>query len=187
MTADAGPRLIRVVYFERTCALMTGAGAVLSESLLLALTGTTHQLRTLLVGTLAVALVCLALLPLGLRLPARLRRKYESAVRIDTIDETTTGQASARRLSLRRTAGFVAATACWMLLIALAFHELMPPVLLVPIAMAQWTRSRATARWERARGTVLWQGVPGVLGARGPVYVARSGRAGGMRISPAPQ
>ncbi|MEU1593425.1 hypothetical protein ABZ468_11330, partial [Streptomyces sp. NPDC005708] len=79
MTEGAGPGLIRVVYFHQTSALMMGAGAVLSEGLLLLLIGTTHRLETLLVGTVAVTLGCLALLPLGFRLPARLRRKYEQA------------------------------------------------------------------------------------------------------------
>lgn len=170
MTGDARPGLIRVVYFEQASALMMGACAVLSEGLLLVLIGTPDRLEVLLVGTVAVALVSLALLPFGFRLPARLRRKYEQAVQIDTVGEPCGGQDAARRLSLRRTAGFVGAGACWMVFIALASRELMPPVMLVPVTVTQWARSRATAQWERENGAALWQGVPGVLGARGPVY-----------------
>lgn len=170
MTGKTGPGLIRVVRVEQRSALLMGVGAVLSEGLLLVLIGTADRLDTLLAGTVGVALVCLALLPLGFRLPARLRRRYERAVQIDGVDETPAGQDAAWRLSMCRTAGLAGATACCMTLIALAFHELMPPVMLVPAALAQWTRSRATAHWERAHGTALWQGVPGVLGGRGPVY-----------------
>lgn len=170
MAEDAGPGMIRVVYFERTSALMMGAGAVLSEGLLLLLIGTTHRLETLLVGTVAVTVVCLALLPLGFRLPARLRRKYEQAAQIDGVDEPRAGQDAARRLSLRRTAGFVGAGSCWMMLLGVTFHEVMPPVMLIPAALAAWLRSRATADWEQKNGAALWQGVPGVLGARGPVF-----------------
>lgn len=175
MTGDTGPGLIRVVYFEQTSALMMGAGAVLSEGLLLVLIGTTHRLETLLVGTVAVTLGCLGLLPLGFRLPARLRRKYEQAAQIDSVDEPHAGQDAARRLSLRRTAGFVGAGGCWMVLIGVTFHQVMPPVMLIPAALAAWVRSRATADWERENGAALWQGVPGVLGARGPVFRVPSG------------
>ncbi|MEU1601539.1 hypothetical protein ABZ468_55145, partial [Streptomyces sp. NPDC005708] len=59
---------------------------------------------------------------------------------------------------------------CWMVLIGVAFHEVMPPVMLIPAALAAWVRSRGTAGWERENGAALWQGVPGVLGARGPVF-----------------
>ncbi|GAA3056927.1 hypothetical protein [Streptomyces glomeratus] len=170
MTEDARPGLIRVVYFEQTSALMMGAGAVLSEGLLLALISTADRLETLLVGTVAVTLVCLALLPLGFRLPARLRRRYEHAAQMDGLDTPHADQDAARRQSLRRTAVSVSAAACWMVLIGLTFHELMPPVMLVPVAMVQWARSRATTNWERANGAALWQGAPGVLGTRGPVF-----------------
>ncbi|GHE13633.1 hypothetical protein GCM10010339_81240 [Streptomyces alanosinicus] len=158
------------MHFERTSALMMGAGVVLSEGLLLALIGTPDRLGVLLVGTVAVALVSLALLPFGFRLPARLRRRYEQAARIDTAGEPCAGQDAARRLSLRRTAGLVGAAVCWMVCIALVSRELMPPVMLVPVTVTQWARSRATARWERENGASLWQGIPGVLGARGPAY-----------------
>lgn len=171
MTADAGPGLIRVVHFQQTCALMMVGGAVLSEGLLLVLIGTAHRLETLLVGAVAVALVSLVLLPLRFRLRARLRRTYEHAVRIDSAEEQPhTGQNAAQRLSLRRTAGFVGGAVCWMMLIGLASHQLMPPLLLVPVAVAQWAQSRATAKWERVNGADLWQTVPGLLGARGPVF-----------------
>ncbi|MEW2509037.1 hypothetical protein [Streptomyces sp. NPDC046870] len=171
MTEDAGPGLIRVVYFQQTCAWMMGGGAVLSEALLLVLIGTAHRLETLLVGAVAVALVSAVLLPLRLRLRARLRRTYEHAVRIDSAEEPPhTGQDAAQRLSLRRTAGFVGGAVCWMMLIGLASHQLMPPLMLVPVAVAQWAQSRATARWERVNGADLWQTVPGLLGARGPVF-----------------
>ncbi|MET7377977.1 hypothetical protein ABZT08_03985 [Streptomyces sp. NPDC005526] len=158
------------MYFEQTSALMTGAGVLLSEGLLVALIGTPERLEILLVGTVAVALVSLALVPFGFRLPARLRRKYEQAVQIDALGHPCAGRDAARGLSLRRTAGFVGAGVCWMVLVALASRELMPPVMLVPVAVTQWARSRATARWERENGAALWQGVPGVLGARGSVY-----------------
>ncbi|MGV9344466.1 hypothetical protein ACWDSD_06575 [Streptomyces spiralis] len=171
MTEDARPGLIRVVYFQQTSALMMGAGAVLSEVLLLVLIGTAHRLEALLVGAVAVALVSLVLLPLRLRLPARLRRTFEHAVRIDSAGERpNTDQDAAQRLSLRRTAGFVGVVVCWMMLIGLASHQLMPPLMLVPVAVVQWAQSRATAKWERANGTDLWQTVPGRLGARGPVF-----------------
>lgn len=171
MTEDARPGLIRVVYFQQTCASMMGGGAVLSEGLLLVLIGAAHRLETFLVGAVAVALVSLVLLPLRFRLPARLRRTYEHAVRIDGAEEQPhTGQNAAQRLSLRRTAGFVGGVVCWMMLIGLATHQLMPPLMLVPMAVAQWAQSRATAKWERANGADLWQTVPGLLGARGPVF-----------------
>jgi hypothetical protein len=170
MTVDARPGLIRVVYFERTSALMMGAGVVLSEGLLLVLIGTPHRLETLLVGTVAVALVSLALLPLRLRLPARLRRTYEQALQIDRVHEPQAGEDAARRLSLRRTAGFVGAVVCWMTLIGLTFHQLMPPLMLVPVAVTQWARSRATVAWEQVNGAALWRAVPGRLSARGPVF-----------------
>ncbi len=170
MTEDARPRLIRVVYFQQTSALMMGAGVVLSEVLLLVLMGTAFHLETLLVGAVAVTLVSLVLLPMRLRLPARLRRRYEHAAQIDSGDELRVGQDGARRLSLRRTAGFVGAAACWMMLIGLTLHEVMPPLMLVPVAVAQWAQSRATADWERANRADLWQRVPGLLGARGPVF-----------------
>ncbi|MEU5532471.1 hypothetical protein [Streptomyces sp. NPDC020362] len=170
MTEDARPGLIRVVSFEQTSALMMGAGALLSEGVLLALIGTAYRLETLLVGMVAVTLVCLALLPLGSRLPARLRRRYEHAAQMDGLDEPHAGQDAARRLSLRRTVGLVSATACWMTLIGLMFQEVMPPVMLVPMALTHWARSRATARWEQANGATLWQGVPGLLGTRGPIF-----------------
>ncbi|MFF7130519.1 hypothetical protein ACF07Y_16770 [Streptomyces sp. NPDC016566] len=171
MTEDARPGLIRVVYFQRTCSLMMGASAVLSEGLLLLLIGTAHRLETLLVGAVAVALVCLVLLPLRLRLPARLRRTYEHAARIDSAEEQLrTGQDAAQRLSLRRTAGLVGGAVGWMMLVGLVSHQLMPPLMLVPVAVAQWAQSRATAEWERANAADLWQTVPGLLGARGPVF-----------------
>ncbi|MFG2944186.1 hypothetical protein [Streptomyces adustus] len=171
MSEDAGPGLIRVVYFQRTCASMLGGGALLSEGLLLVLIGAAHRLETLLVAAVAMALASLVLLPLRFRLPARLRRTYEHAVRIDSAEEQPhTGQDAAQRLSLRRTAGSVGGLACWMLLIGLAAHQLMPPLILVPMAVAQWAQSRATAKWERANGADLWQPVPGLLGARGPLF-----------------
>jgi hypothetical protein len=171
MTEDARPGLIRVVYFQQTCALMMGVGVVLSEALLLVLISTAHRLETLVVGTVAVVLVSLVLLPLRFfRLPARLRRKYEHAAQIHSTTEPHLGQNVARRLSLRRTAGFVGVLACWMTFLGLAFHELMPPLLLVPLAVAQWAQSRATANWERANRADLWQSVPGLLGVRGPVF-----------------
>ncbi|MFB7331255.1 hypothetical protein ACFC00_06375 [Streptomyces adustus] len=171
MTEDARPGLIRVVYFQQTCASMMAGGAVLSEGLLLVLIGAAHRLETLLVGAVAVALVSLLLLPLRFRLPARLRRTYEHAVRIDSAEEQPhTGQDAAQRLSLRRTAGFVGGVVCWMMLIGLATHQLMPPLMLVPMAVAQWAQSRATAKWERVNGADLWQTVPGLLGTRGPVF-----------------
>ncbi|MGW5482840.1 hypothetical protein [Streptomyces sp. NPDC004008] len=178
MTEGAGPGLIRVAYFERTSALMTFAGAVLSEGLLLVLVETTHRLETLLVGAVAVTLVCLALLPFGLRLPTRRRRKYEQAARIGVVEEPRADQEAARRLSLRRTAGFVGAVACWTAIIGVTFQDLMPPIMLVGPAVTQWARSRATARWERENGAALWQDVPGVLGVRNPVF--RLSAAGGM-------
>jgi hypothetical protein len=170
MTGGAGPGLVRVVYFEQTFALMMGVGAVLSEGLLLAVIGTAHRLETLLVGTVAVTLVCLVLLLFGFRLPARLRRRYEHAAQMDSLDAPHADEDSARRQFLRRAAGFVGAAACWMMVIGLMFHEVMPPVMLVPVAMSHWARSRATADWEQANGAALWQGVPGLLGNRGPVF-----------------
>ncbi|MEU7422437.1 hypothetical protein [Streptomyces sp. NPDC040750] len=171
MTEDARPGLIRVVYFQQTCALMMGGGAVLSEGLLLVLIGTAHRLETLLVGAIAVALVSLVLLPLRFRLRAGLRRTYEHAVLIPSAEEQPhTGQDAVQRLSLRRTAGFVGGAVCWMMLIGLASHQLMLPLLLVPVAVAQWAQSRATAKWERVNGADLWQTVPGLLGPRGPMF-----------------
>ncbi|MGW9032347.1 hypothetical protein ACWGQ5_51910 [Streptomyces sp. NPDC055722] len=178
MTEDARPGLIRVVDWERTSALMIGAGVVLSEGLLLLLIGTVYRLETLLMGTVAFALVSLALLPLVFRLPARLRRKYEQAAQIDGVNETRVGQDVARRISLRRSAAIAGVSACWMVLLGLAAHDVMPPFGLIGVAPAQWARSRTTADWERVNGAVLWQGVPGLLGARGPVF--RVPAEGGM-------
>ncbi|MEU6774691.1 hypothetical protein [Streptomyces sp. NPDC046759] len=170
MADEAGPGLVRVVYVEQSSALMMGVGAVLSEGLLLALIGAAHRLETLLGGTVAVTLVCLVLLPLGFQLPARLRRKYEHAAQVDHLAAPHADEGAARRRLLRRTAGLVGAAACWMMLIGLVFHEVMPPVMLVPMAMTHWARSRATADWEQVNGAALWQGVPGLLGTRGPVF-----------------
>ncbi|TLS46280.1 hypothetical protein FE633_10075 [Streptomyces montanus] len=178
MAEDSGPGLIRVVYFERISALMMVAGVVLSEGALLLLTGTAPLRETLMVVTAAITLVSLLLLPLWFRLPARVRREYEDAVQIAHIVEPYEGEDAARRLSLRRAAVLVGVPACWMVLIGLTFHELMPPVMLVPVAVAQWARSRATAGWERANGAALWLGVPRPLRRRGPVL--RSPAAGGM-------
>jgi uncharacterized membrane protein len=171
MAGDARDGLIRVVYLERMSALMMAAGAVLSEGVLLALIGTAYRREMLMVGMLAVALVSLVLLPLCFRLQARLRRTYEHAAWMESVDELLEGRDTARRLSLRRLLGFVGALACWLLLIGLASRQVMPPVMLVPLAVAQWARSRATANWEYANGAALWQAVPGMLATRGgPVF-----------------
>ncbi|MFD1311655.1 hypothetical protein [Streptomyces kaempferi] len=170
MAVDAQDGLIRVAPFERVSAVMTAAGAVLSEGVLLALIGTAQSLETLLVGTVVVILVSLAMLPLSFRLPGRRRRKYERAARIDSVAELLEGQDVARRLSLWRAAGIVGMSACWMMLLGLMFHEVMPPVMLVPLAVVLWARSRATADWERANGAALWQRVPGLLWNRSPVF-----------------
>lgn len=178
MAADARDGLIRVVPFERMSALMMAASAVLSEGVLLALIATAYRLETLLVGTVVVMLVSLAMLPLSSRLPARRRRTYEHAARIGSVAELLERQDAARRLSLWRAAGVVGMSACWMMLLGLTFHEVMPPVMLLPSAVVLWARSRATAHWEQANGAALWQGVPGLLGARGPVF--RAPADGGM-------
>ncbi|WP_339130560.1 hypothetical protein WJM95_16925 [Streptomyces sp. f51] len=170
MTADAGAGLIRVARFGRTVALTTAAGAVVSEGLLLALIATPRRLESLLVGAVVVTVMSVVWLPFAFLLPAGFRRRYEQAVWIDTVGEPGAGRDEAGRLSLRRTAGFVAVVVCWMVLIGLASHQLMPPFMLIPVAVTQWARSRATARWERENGTAVWQRVPGVLGARGPLY-----------------
>jgi hypothetical protein len=172
MTQDAGPGLIRVVYFDRMSALMMVVGVVLSEGALLLLIGTAPRGKTLMVGTAAVTLVSLVLLPLRFRLQARFRREYEHAARIADVVEPYEGEDAARRLSLRRVAVLVGVPVCWMMLLGLTFHELMPPLILVPVAVAQWARSRATADWERANGATLWQGVPRPLRPRGPVLRA---------------
>ncbi|WP_369246670.1 hypothetical protein [Streptomyces sp. R41] len=112
----------------------------------------------------------LGLLPLCFRLPARLRRTYERAAWTERVGELLEGQDGARRLSLRRVQGFVGSMACWLLLIGLATHQVMPPVMLVPPAVVQWARSRATANWERVNAAALWQAVPGMFGTRGPVF-----------------
>jgi hypothetical protein len=120
MAEGARPGLMRVVHFEQASALMLVAGAVLSEGVLLALIGATHRwLESLLVGAVAVTVVCLLLLPLSFRIPARLRRKYEQAAWIDGVAATYAGQVATRRLWLWRTAGFTVAFACWMLIIGL--------------------------------------------------------------------
>ncbi|MFJ5213321.1 hypothetical protein ACIP98_01235 [Streptomyces sp. NPDC088354] len=170
MNEDVRPGLVRVVDWERTSALMMGAAVVLSEGLLLILIGTAYPLETLLVGTVAFALVFLALLPLVFRLPARLRRKYEQAAQFDGLNESRVVQAAARRISLRRAAAIAGVSACWMMLLGLVGHDPMPPFVLIAVALPQWARSRTTAEWERVNRAVLWQGVPGILGARGPVF-----------------
>ncbi|GGN86528.1 hypothetical protein GCM10011579_078420 [Streptomyces albiflavescens] len=178
MAGAARDGLIRVVPFERMSALMMAAGAVLSEGVLLALIATANRLETLLVGTVVVILMSLAMLPLSFRLPARRRHQYEHAVRIDSVAVPLEGQDASRRQSLWRTAVAVGVLACWMMLLGLTFHEVMPPVMLVPLAVLLWARSRATAHWERVNGAALWQGVPGLLGSRGPVF--RVPAAGGI-------
>lgn len=170
MAGDARDGLIRVVYLERISALMMAAGAVLSEAVLLALVGTAHDRETLMVGATALVFVSVLLLPLGLRLPARLRRTYDDAALIESVAAPRDGQDAVRRLSLRRMAGFVGVMACWLLFIGLASHQVLPPVMLVTLALTQWARSRATAGWERENGAVLWQGVPGLRGPRGRVF-----------------
>ncbi|MFF2132952.1 hypothetical protein ACFVW1_48015 [Streptomyces olivochromogenes] len=170
MAGDARDGLIRVVYLERISALMMAAGAVLSEAVLLALADTAHQGETLMMGSTAIVFVSVVLLPMGLRLPARLRRTYDDATPIETVAAPRDGQDAVRRLSLRRMAGFVGALACWLIVIGLASHQVLPPIMLVTLALTQWARSRATAGWERANGAVLWQGVPGLRGPRGRVF-----------------
>lgn len=61
-----------------------------------------------------------------------------------------------------------------MMLIRLTSHTVTPPFMLLPVAVTQWAGTRTTADWERVNGAALWQGVPGLLGARGPVSRARS-------------
>ncbi|MGW0967663.1 hypothetical protein [Streptomyces sp. NPDC002516] len=170
MTVDAGAGLIRVARFGRTVALMTAVGAVVSEGLLLALIATPRRLESLLVGAVVVTVMSVVWLPFAFFLPAKFRRRYEQALWIDTVGEPRAGRDEAGRLSSLRTAGFVGAVACWMVLIGLASHALMPPFMLIPVVVTQWGRSRATARWERENGTAVWQRVPGVLGGRGPLY-----------------
>ncbi|MER5534210.1 hypothetical protein [Streptomyces mirabilis] len=170
MAGDARDGLIGVVYLERISALMMAAGAVLSEAVLLALVGTAHRRETLMVGSTAIVFVSVVLLPMCLRLPARLRRTYDDAAPIDSVAAPRDGQDAVRRLSLRRTAGFVGVMTCWLLVIGLASHQVLPPIMLVTLALSQWARSRATAGWERANGAVLWQGVPGLRGPRGRVF-----------------
>ncbi|WP_371648558.1 hypothetical protein [Streptomyces mirabilis] len=171
MAGDARDGLIRVVYLERISALMMAAGAVLSEAVLLALVGTAHDRATLIMGSTAIAVVSvLLLLPMGLRLPARLRRTYDDAEPIESVAAPRDGQDAVRRLLLRRTAVFGGVMACWFVFIGPAAHQVLPPIMLVTLALTQWARSRATAGWERANGAVLWQGVPGLRGSRGRVF-----------------
>jgi hypothetical protein len=177
VAGDARDGLIRVVYLERMSALMMAVGAVLSEAALLALVGTAHQREELMVGSVAIVFVSLVVLPMSLRLPARLRRTYEDAAPIESVAEPLEGQDAVRRLSLRRMAGFVGVLACWLLFIGVTSRQVMPPIMLVVMAVAQWARSRATAGWERANGVVLWQGVPGLRRARGLVFRVPSGAA----------
>jgi hypothetical protein len=177
VAGDARDGLIRVVYLERMSALMMAAGAVLSEGVLLALLGTAHHREMLRVGSVAIVFVSVVLLPMCLRLPARLRRTYDDAAPIESVAAPRDGQDAVRRLSLWRTAGFVGALACWLLFIGLTSHQVMPPIMLVTLALAQWARSRATASWERANGAVLWQGVPGLRGSGRRVFRVPSGAA----------
>lgn len=115
MAGDARDGLIRVVYLGRISALMMAAGAVLSEAALLALDGTAHHRETLMVGSTAIVFVSVVLLPMSLRLPARLRRTYDAAAPIESVVAPRDGQDAVRRLSLWRTAGFVGVMACWLL------------------------------------------------------------------------
>ncbi|MFF0130300.1 hypothetical protein ACFYTG_32070 [Streptomyces mirabilis] len=170
MAGDARDGLIPVVYLERISALMMAAGAVLSEAVLLALVGTAHDRATLMMGSTAIVVVSVLLLPMGLRLPARLRRIYDDAAPIESVAAPRDGQDAVRRLLLRRTAGFGGVMTCWLVFIGLASHQVLPPIMLVTLALTQWARSRATAGWERANGAVLWQGVPGLWGPRGRVF-----------------
>ncbi|MER7692176.1 hypothetical protein [Streptomyces sp. NPDC097610] len=170
MAGDARDGLIRVVYVERISALMMAAGAVLSEAVLLAVVGTAQDRAPLMVGATAIVFVSVVLLPMCLRLPSRLRRTYDDAAPIESVAAPRDGQDAVRRLSLRRTAGFAGVMACWLLFIGLVSHQVLPPIMLVTFALAQWARSRATAGWERAHEAVLWQGVPGLRGLRGCVF-----------------
>ncbi|KUN42362.1 hypothetical protein AQJ27_37690 [Streptomyces olivochromogenes] len=166
-----------MVYLERSSALMMAAGAVPSEAALLALDDTAHRLETLMMGSTAIVFVAVVLLPMSLRLPARLRRTYDDATPIESVAAPRDGQDAVRRLSLRRTAGFAGVLACWLIVIGLASHQVLPPIMLVTLALTQWARSRATAGWERANGAVLWQGAPGLWGRRGRVFRVPSGAA----------
>ncbi|MFG2475710.1 hypothetical protein [Streptomyces fagopyri] len=177
MAGDARDGLIRVVRLERMSALMMAAGAVLSEVALLALLGMADHRETLMVGSVAIAVVSVALLPLSIRLPGRLRRTYDTAVPVPNVTQPLAAQAAVRRLSLWRTAGFVGVTACWLLFIGTVSDQVMPPVMLFVLAVTQWGRSWATARWERENGAVLWQGVPGLLSPKAPVFRVPLGAA----------
>ncbi|QFZ77753.1 hypothetical protein GFH48_34600 [Streptomyces fagopyri] len=170
MTGDARDKLIRVVRLGRMSALMMAAGTVLSEVALLALVDTAQRFETLMVGSVAVAVVSVVLLPLSIRLPGRLRRTYDTAVPVPSVDQPLAAQAAVRRLSLWRTAGFVGVTGCWLVFIGVVSDQVLPPVMLCVLAVTQWGRSRATARWERENGAVLWQGVPGLLRPGAPVF-----------------
>lgn len=175
MTGDARDGLIRVVRLARMSALMTAAGAVLTEVALLALIDTAQRFETLMVGSVAVAAVSVVLLPLSIRLPGRLRRTYDTAMPVPSVNRPLAAQAAVRRLSLWRTAGFVGVMACWLLFIGVVSDQVMPPAMLCVLAVTQWGRSRATARWERENAAVLWQGVPGLLSPKAPVFRVPSG------------
>jgi hypothetical protein len=151
-------------------ALMMGADAVLCEGALLLLFGTDQRLEKLLVAMAAVTIVSLALLPLCFRLPARLRRKYEFAEHTGGPTEPRSKRHSVRRLSLRAAAVYAGVPACWMFLVGLTSHDVVPPVMLVPVTVALWARSRATAGWEQTNEATLWQVPPKLLGPRGPVF-----------------
>ncbi|WP_377271395.1 hypothetical protein [Peterkaempfera sp. SMS 1(5)a] len=177
MVEDVRDGLIRVVHVEQMFALLMATGGLLSLGVLLALGSTPHQGEALAVGTVAVTLACLVMLPLCFCLPGRLRRKYEHAVPVDRAAELIEGQEATRRLSLRRLAGLMGLSACWMLLVGLVSHEVMPPVMLIVLAVGSWGRSWATAGWELENRVTLWQDVPGLLGSRGrgPVFRAPLG------------
>lgn len=177
MAGDARDGLIRVVHLERMSAVMMVAGALLSEAGLLALIGTARHRDMLVVGPIAIALASVVVLPMGLRIPARLRRKYADAAPLERVTETLERQDAVRRLSLRRMAVVVAVSACWLMLIGLASQQVMPPIMLITLAVSQWARSRATAGWERENGAVLWQGVPSFLGPKVRVFRVPYGSA----------
>ncbi|MGW7008088.1 hypothetical protein ACWGCW_36180 [Streptomyces sp. NPDC054933] len=174
MAAVDHTELVRVGHFQRIFAMMTAAGAVLSEGLLLALIGTSYRLESLAVGTVAIALVSLALIPLSFRLPARLRCDYAQAAQIENVGQVHSEQPSASRSVLWRTARLAGVTVGCMLLMGLASHQVMLPVLLLPVVVSGWLRSKATARWEQENGATLWQRAPRCAEYRVPVFRAAS-------------
>ncbi|MFC9928793.1 hypothetical protein [Streptomyces sp. NPDC127190] len=177
MVGMEGSGLVRVTEFQRAVATTTAVAGVVSVGLLCALVGTSQQDAALAAGAVAVTLVTLVLVPLSLRLPARLRRQYAEAAPVEHAGQARGGQQSAARPALRSAVWIAVLIGGWMTAIGLTSHQVTVPVVLLPVAVSGWLRARATARWEQENAAALWQRAPRWGGFRVSFYRGALGSA----------